>query len=199
MTITKPQVCIIHGGTVYTNESDYLQGLRDVSLTYDRLLYSGDWKRWIAEQLQDFDVLLPSMPAKDNAKYDHWKLYFDKVAPYLQRDAVLVGHSLGGIFLAKYFTENIPAMPLQKLVLVAAPHSDTKSESLEGFTMDSFSGLNASFRKIHILHSKDDSIVPVDDAYRYTEDLPHADLHLYVDRGHFVAPTLPELIPIIGT
>ena len=46
------------------------------------------------------------MPNKGNAVYEEWKMIFEKFALALSPDTIYVGHSLGGIFLAKYISEN---------------------------------------------------------------------------------------------
>src|SRR5690349_20387072 len=113
--MTKPQICIIHGGEAFESDDDARKSLEDISLSYDRLLVSPSWKSWLAEQLPNYDVLTPQMPSKFNAKYDEWALYFSKVLPFVRPDAVLIGHSLGGIFLAKYFSELIDPPHFHKL------------------------------------------------------------------------------------
>ena len=46
------------------------------------------------------------MPNSMNARYKEWKIMFNKFLPFFKNNLVLVGHSLGGIFLAKYLSEN---------------------------------------------------------------------------------------------
>jgi uncharacterized protein len=196
MTEQKPQICIIHGGTVFESDEEYQQALRDLTLNYDRLHYAPSWKNWLAEQLPDRDVLLPSMPNKINAKYDDWALYFSKVVPFLCPDAILIGHSLGGIFLAKYFTENPPAKPFAKLILIAAPYDDETGESLKGFKLSNASTLADAFDEIHLFYSTDDPVVPFTEKNTYLRDLPEAKVHVFEDKQHFNTSTFPELIQL---
>ena len=197
MTEQKPQICIIHGGTVFESDEEYQQALRNLTLSYDRLLYAPSWKNWLAEQLPDHDVLLPSMPNKINAKYDDWALYFSKIVPFLRPDAILIGHSLGAIFLARYFTENPLAKPFAKLILVAAPYDDETGESLKGFKLTDASALAEAFDEIHLLYSADDPIVPFAEKDKYQHDLPSAKVHIFEDKQHFNDTTFPELSAII--
>ena len=197
MTDQKPQICTIHGGTVFESDEQYQQALRDLTLSYDRLLYAPSWKNWLAEQLPDHDVLLPSMPNKVNAKYDDWALYFSKVVPFLRPDATLIGHSLGGIFLAKYFTENTPEKPFSKLILIAAPYDDEAGESLKGFKLTDASALANMFDEIHLLHSTDDPVVPFAEKDKYLRDLPEAKVHIFEDKQHFNEPSFEELKNLI--
>lgn len=193
----KPQICIIHGGETFTRDEDYRAHLRTKELSYERLLYATSWKHWLAQQLPGHDVLLPSMPNSANAKYEDWAMYFSKVMPFLRPDAILIGHSLGGIFLAKYLSENPPAEPFARLILLAAPYADESNESLGDFKLDSAKSLANVAREIHLLHSEDDPVVPISELERYASDLPDAKVHTFADKHHFIDPTLPELVDII--
>ena len=195
---SKLQICIIHGGETFDSDGAYRDYLKNKELDYERLLYAPAWKTWLAEQLTDYDVLTPSMPNKQNAKYDEWALYFSKIVPFLRSDAVLIGHSLGGIFLAKYFTENPPAEPFAKLILLAAPHSDESLESLGSFRIKNATVLASVAQHIHLLHSEDDPVVSVSEVDRYAADLPDAVVHRYTDKHHFIGAELPELLEIIS-
>ena len=199
MAIQKPQICVIHGGTVYESDAEYQQALRDLTLNYDRLLYAPSWKHWLAEQLPDHDVLLPTMPNGINAKYDDWALFFSKVVAFLRPDAILIGHSLGGIFLAKYFSENPPAEPFRKLILIAAPYADEANESLGDFKLSSSKLLESAAREIHLMHSLDDPVVPIGELERYAADLPDAIVHRYTNKHHFIDSDLPDLLEIIAS
>lgn len=198
MTQQKPQICIIHGGVVFESDEAYQQSLRDLEINYDRLLYAPSWKNWLAEQVSDYDVLMPSMPNKINAKYDDWALYFSKIVPFLRPDAVLIGHSLGGIFLAKYFTENSLAKPFAKLILIAAPYDDETGESLKGFKLTDVSKLSDAFSEIHLLYSTDDPVVPFPENEKYLHDLPDAGIQVFDDKQHFNMPLFPELLELIA-
>lgn len=191
------QICIIHGGETFSSDEDYLANLKAKELNYDRLLYSPSWSKWIAEQLPDHDVLHPSMPNKQNAKYDEWSLYFSKIVPFLRPSAILVGHSLGGIFLTKYLSENPPAEPFAKLILVAAPYANETNESLGDFKLTTAKPLASAAHEIHLMHSEDDPVVDISELDYYVADLPNATVHKFINKHHFIEPTLPELLDMI--
>lgn len=194
-----PQVCIIHGGTVFDSKQEYLDYLAAKEPVYERLLYSPDWKPWLAQQLSGTDVLMPSMPNTSCAEYDEWALWFRKIMPLLRPDAVLIGHSLGGIFLAKYLSEHTPSVPFAKLVLIAAPYADESTESLRGFMFDSAAPLARAATEIHLFASEDDPVVPYAEVERYRRDLPGATLHRFTSHGHFNQAEFPELLEVIRT
>lgn len=197
MTIRK-QICVIHGGMAYENDEAFRRDLAHFNPSYERLLYAPSWRSWLAEKLPAYDVLLSSMPNKQNAKYADWALYFSKVLPLLKSDAILVVHSLGGIFLAKYFSEHPPEIPFQKLILIAAPYDDESSESLGDFKITTAHKLARAAHEIHLLYSKDDPVVPFAELAKYQHDLPQAQAHVFEDKQHFNAPEFPEILPLVS-
>lgn len=198
MESEKPQICIIHGGVAFDSDEQYQVWLRDVAIDYDRLLYAPSWKNWLAQQLPDRDVLLPSMPTKLNAKYAEWSLYFSKIIPLLRPDAILIGHSLGGIFLARYLSEHPPAHPFRRCILVAAPYDDESTESLKGFKLDGAAALSLAAQEIHLCFSSDDPLVPLEEKDKYRQDIPDATVHLFTGKQHFNTPTFPELLKLLS-
>jgi hypothetical protein len=74
----------------------------------------------LQEQLPEFKVIKPEMPNKDMARYSAWKLWFEKYLPFLDSEKLIViGHSLGAMFLIKYLGENQFPLSISQLHLVA--------------------------------------------------------------------------------
>lgn len=191
------QVCIIHGGSTFETEADYLKDLKQMEIKYIRMLYGRRWKNWLGENLPDYELVLPEMPNKAYAKYDEWSIFFSKVVKFLRPDTVLVGHSLGGIFLAKYLNEH-PKLHFEKIALLAAPFDDTSTESLASFSLPSdLQVLMKAADKFGLFHSEDDKVVPFFEVMKYSSLLPSNELFLFKDRGHFNQETFPELLEFI--
>lgn len=197
MTSTGRQVCIIGGGETYASDADFRRALAALELSYERLFYDTDWKPWLAEQLPDYDVLQPSMPSKQNAKYADWSVYFSKVLPFLRPEVVLIGHSLGGIFLAKYFSENPPAEKFAKIILIAAPYDDETVEPLGDFKISSAAKIADAAKETHLFHSKDDPVVPFAELAKYHSDLLNAQTHIFDDKAHFNQSEFRELLGLM--
>lgn len=191
------QVCIIHGGSTFENEAAYLENLEHMEVKYIRMLYSRQWKYWLGEQLTDYEVILPELPNRAFAKYEEWSLFFSKVVRFLKPDTVLIGHSLGGIFIAKYLNEH-PELHFRKVVLIAAPFDEAYTESLASFALpEDLTALGKAADEFMLYHSKDDKVVPYEETIKYSEALPSNGMHLFVDRGHFNQETFPELLEFI--
>lgn len=190
------QVIFIHGGETFDTYEEYVSFLKSIEIDPTQEEQK-KWKHSLQDRLgADFYVLAPSMPNKLNAKYSEWKIWFDKYVPFFQNDILLAGHSLGGIFLAKYLSENILPVSIGGLFLVAAPFNDQHSEySLADFILsDSLPVIQERCSKIFVYHSKDDPVVPFGDCEKYQHAFPRASIRIFEDRGHINQEEFPELI-----
>lgn len=191
----KPQLLIIHGGSTFDTYEDYMKYLQSCELTLDRLSWH-DWKDNLVKELPEFEVVYPKMPNPKNARYPEWKIWFEKIMLLLRDDVTLVGHSLGGIFLAKYLSENTASRAIRSLHLVAAPYdTEVIKDSLADFALSkTVEDIEKQVPKIFIYQSKDDLGVAFADAEKYKRDLPSAAFVAFEDRGHFLQEDFPELV-----
>lgn len=191
----KHQVIVIHGGDTFDTYEDYLKFLKEYQV--DASMFSGQkWKPRLGAALgENFEVLLPQMPNKFNAKYLEWKIWFDKLLPLFADEITLVGHSLGGMFLAKYLAENRIAKKIRGLFLVAACFGPTDEYTVADFALpESLKGVTAQCPKIMIYHSSDDPVVPFADAAIFQSALTGSEVRAFADRGHFSQADFPELV-----
>lgn len=192
----KKQIIFIDGGETFDSYEDYLGYLRGCEFDPEKVR-GKRWKDSLAERLgEDFEVIAPTMPCKFNAKYKEWKIWFDRVVPFLRDGVILIGHSLGGIFLAKYLSENDFPKKISATYLIAAPYDAEDSEySLADFTLPkSLEKLRQQGGKIFIFHSEDDPVVPFLDSGKYLRALPEAEKMIFKDKGHFLQEEFPELV-----
>lgn len=194
----KKQVFVIKGGDAFDTYEDYLKFLRELEMENLDRFRETRWKENLQSDLGgDFDVIVIAMPNSFNSKYVEWKIWFDKFIPLMNEEVVLVGHSQGGIFLAKYLSENNFPKKLLGLHLVSAPIDTEGSDgwSLADFTLsDAISNLNDKFENISLYHSEDDEIVPFSALKKYKEQIPNAKEFAFKDRGHFSQTHFPELV-----
>lgn len=191
----KNQVVVIHGGDTFETHEEYLNFLRGFEIDIERYkLNKSDWKPWLRQKLAEkYEVILPIMPNKSNAQFEEWKLWFEKLIPFLNDKVILIGHSLGGIFLAKYLAENRFPKKIKAVFLVGAIYD----KDGEGYPVLSFSlpsTLNLHTDKVYLYHSKDDSVVPFSALGQYKTALPDAQTRIFEDRGHFNQEEFPELV-----
>ncbi len=191
----KQQVFIIHGGNVSNNYQEYLKYLKAKKVTLDDF-HRKDWKSSLGEKLgRNFEVHNPVMPNKQNAKYLEWKIYFEKIIPLMKAPIILVGHSLGGIFLTKYLSEKKFPKKILATFLIAAPFTNPTKNPLADFNLgpkpDRLAQQGGS---VYFYQSKDDKVVPYSNVVSYQKVLPGATYRIYQNRGHFNVATLPELV-----
>lgn len=196
----KTQILVIHGGMTFTNREDYLKYLktREISLLKR--------KRWSEDYLtrklgRAFEIIRPRMPLSDDAKYKDWAICFKRYLPLLKNDFILIGSSLGGIFLAKYLSENRLSKKALSAYLICPPFDDTlAAEDLcGGFKLKrDLSLIEKNVKNLYLLFSKDDNIVPVSHAKKYQKKLPEANVTIYKSKnGHFDVSEFPEIVRMI--
>lgn len=196
----KQQLIHIHGGSAFDSYDQYLHTLENlVEFSPEKKEKKKRWKERYEEFLgeENYQILMPQMPCKDNAKYREWKIYFEKVIPFLEDKPIIVAHSLGGVFIIKYLSENIFPHTISQLHLVAPVYSHTSEyEQLWDFRLsDQWENSIAknSIKGIFIYHSTDDTICPIDESKQYHKKLPNSHLQIFADRFHFIGEDFPEL------
>jgi predicted alpha/beta hydrolase family esterase len=214
--IQKHQIVIVDGGMSFASDKDALKWL--VQCDWDVMSKMPSWKKWLADGLADhFDTIRIDMPNTMNAKYDEWKIWFEKYFKYIHGTShhlthkttlerieekkhesedvshtrlILIGHSLGGIFLMKYLSESGFPRGVDALHLVSPVLDDewVKWESVATFAFSTggLPHLHKSIPQIHVWASTDDDVVPYDHSIRYHVSMFGSILHTFHDRGHFI-------------
>ncbi len=201
----KRQIIYVHGGDSFTTPEDFLRHLKTVPLRSGFEVSPGLWPDTLRGALgEDFAVCMPSFPNKQNARYEEWRMWFSRYLELSEDGVILVGWSLGGMFLAKYLSEEPALRSVRALFLLAAPGGefvavDSKGNDCLSFKpqKENLSRLEKEVPHIAVWHSTDDPIVPVSEADWYSRCLPSAKQRIFVDKNHFLTAQLPELIEAI--
>jgi predicted alpha/beta hydrolase family esterase len=220
------QIVVIHGGNTYETTSDFLKDLwRQLFRMEFRLPWSRvrtkSWKANLQEDLGQededtvFEVIRPKMPNPHNARYEEWKNTFEELlaGPELvgEDEVMLVGYSLGGMFLAKYLSQNKFPKRIKATFLVAAPfdseqvikNSEILEKKIPFFAVpDDLARFSAQSPHIFLYHSKDDPIVPFSELAKFQKRLisekgtadPAVTTRIFDDRQHFNQEHFPELV-----
>lgn len=198
----KIHVLIVHGGETFKSDKDYLHYLRTKKISIDKKMY------WTSEYLQkslgkNFKIISPRMPLQDNAKYRDWVILFERHLSLLSGKFILIGSSLGGIFLAKYLSENKLSKKALSVYMVCPPFDDTLTgeDLVGGFELKKdLSLIEENCKNLYLLFSEDDDVVPVTHAEKYKEKLKNAHIAIYKNKnGHFNVQKFPEIIKLIKT
>ncbi len=192
----KPQVIFIHGGDAFRDSEKLYSILRLRAFNpYD---VKKKWQEELFRNLAEtHECHRLEMPNKWWADYEAWKIWFEKIIPYLREDSILIGHSLGGSFLFRYLTEHTLPVRAAELHLIAPVI--TPLEDCEGFYLDieSWSGFATTIGAVHLWHSEDDTIVPITHSEALKARYEYAELHRFTDRFHFIGEEFPELEAVI--
>ncbi len=183
-------VIIIHGGDSYKKYEEYLQVLQSNPVRIKDNLKS--WKSSLQTQLGDsYKVIVPEFPNPQNAHYTEWQIVFNHLKSYIDEQTILIGHSLGGMFLTQYLSHNL--MKIAQLHLVASGLSSEGSF----LAPSDCTAIQLGSQSIHIWHSVDDEVVPFASSLALKKSIPKAHLHQFVGKGHFNQTEFPELIEMI--
>jgi len=197
---TKTQVFIIHGGETFKNRKDYLNFLKNRKVFLKKGIY------WVDKYLEEglgnkFEIIRPCFPLQENAKYKEWKIVFEKYIPYLKMNSILIGGSLGGIFLAKYLSENKFPKKLLSVYMICPPFDNTcpQEDLVGGFKLKSdLSLIEKNCKDVTLMFSADDEVVPVSHAEKYRNKLKNSKIIIYKSKnGHFNISKFPEIIKMV--
>lgn len=191
----KKQVVVIHGGDTFETYEEYLDFLHKYEINIERYkTHKDDWKPWLREALGEaYEVIIPVMPNKFNAQFEEWKIWFEKIIPFLNDEVILVGHSLGGTFLAKYLSENNFPKKIKAVFLVSAVYD----KDCEGYPLANFvlpEKLDLQTENIYLYHSNDDVVVPVSALQQFQTALPQSHVTIFENRNHINQEEFPELV-----
>ena len=193
------QIIVIHGGTTFEDYDAYLKSLSEKKLDIDRFIYRPKWKELLQDNLgSEYQVLLPSMPNSSNARYSEWKLWFEHVSSLFAENCILVGHSLGAVFLAKHLSENSLPVKIKAAVLIAAPYDDDSVEDLTDFKIVKLSEkLTDHAGRLIFFNGMDDPVIPISELRKYQNQFPAAEFNILPAPDHFVRADFPELVSLL--
>lgn len=159
------------------------------------------WFPWLQKQLliNDISTQTPEMPTPYDPNYDLWQKELGRFE--INSETILVGHSCGGGFLLRYFSEN--KIRVNKLILVA-PYLDLKREYPQKFLdFELDTDLLKRVDQMHILVSEDERVDGIKESVdKLLQIFPTATFHMFNDHGHFCQEEMgttefPELLKIV--
>lgn len=196
----RTQIFFIHGGMTFKNGKDYLHYLKT------RKISRGKKMRWSDDYLdkalgKNFEIVRPRMPLQENAKYEDWKIHFERYIPLLKSGVILIGSSLGAIFLAKYLSEHRFPKKVSSVYLIAPAFDNTVvgEDLVGGFKLgQNLSLLEKNTENLYLMFSKDDASLPLSHAEKYKKKLKRAHIIIYKSKnGHFQVSRFPEIVKMI--
>lgn len=200
MKKSKRQILMVHGGMTFKNQRDYFDYLKNREIKLEK---KPKWTEdYIDKELgKKFQIIKPRFPLQENAKYSDWKIWFERFIPFLNNNIILIGGSLGGIFLAKYLSENKFPKKILSVYMICPPYDNTCSQEdlVGGFKLKSdLSLIEKNCKDVTLMFSADDDVVPVAHAEKYRKKLKNSKIVIYKSKnGHFKISKFPEIIKMI--
>ena len=193
-------IIVIHGGQSFLDNETYLNYLQNLKIKSLDDFKSVDWKDNLSNDLGNgYNVISPNMPCKMNSKYNEWLIYFEKILTMINGELILIGHSLGALFLLKYISENGCPMQCKSIVLVACPfNSEINEYKLNGFDIKDFTKLNQVANQIHFVFSSDDQVVSIENMYKFKNKIPTANYTAVEGAGHFNGDRYEEICSLLS-
>lgn len=201
----KKQVIYIGWWVPKENFKDYRHFLDKIEYNpYEEKIKN--WNKTLWDYLgEDYEYIIAPLRNRDYAYYLEWKIMFEKLLPYLNKEIIIVAASLGGSFIMKYIDENDGILDpksgkkvhISKLIMLAPAIEDTPDEILGSFSVDIETvapRLRRWCQQIYVYQSHDDEIVPFEQALKIKNTIPEVALREFYDRGHWYLETrIPEL------
>ena len=131
------------------------------------------------------EVLIPELPDPENPDPETWTKALVEAARVLTDEDIIVGHSLGGAAALRFLEAAEARTTPKACVLISTPWF-IKDERFRGFFLSDLDHDVLMWRasKFHIVHAKDDRVIPVDHAQKYASVF-HGTLTTPETGGHF--------------
>ncbi|MET0298381.1 MAG: alpha/beta fold hydrolase [Flavitalea sp.] len=155
----------------------------------------------IHELYDHYRFHFPRMPKPDAPSYQKWSKQLKEELMHIDDQAILVGHSLGGSVLLKYFSENDESIPDDKykaLFLVSTPFWGENGWDGNEFELRSdFAKHLGMFSNIYILHNEDDDVVPFSHHKIYLDKIPGAVAISFKSGEHLATENLASIVDVV--
>ena len=153
---------------------------------------SGNWFPWLKKELEkkDCHVFIPQFPdPRENNQLEDWLKVLKQYEKHIGEQSILVGHSLGGLFLLRVL-ERLDH-PVSAAFFVAAPvgvrpilYYDS-DEKFSGFEFD-WEKIRKGARHFKVYHSDNDPYVSLGNGKEISKQLG-VDLTFISNAGHLNA------------
>lgn len=168
----------------------------------------GNWFPWLKAELEQrgYKVAVPQFPNAETPNFEKWLDKFTEYNDYVDENSIIIGHSLGGLFLLRVL-ERLEH-PIRAAFFVSAP---VGVKPIRFYDSDlAFSGFDFNWNKIRssaryfeVWHSDNDPYVSLANGEKLAEELgvklnfiPNAG-HLNAESGYTTLPDLLEKIEYI--
>jgi predicted alpha/beta hydrolase family esterase len=149
-----------------------------------------NWFPWLKEKLEKKGnrVIIPQFPEPERPLLDNWLQTLDSHKSEIDQNTVLIGHSLGGLFLLRVL-ERLNK-PVKAVFFVGAPVGVKPIKFYEGderfspgFSFD-WRKIRSSANQFTVFHSDNDPYISLGNGQKLARELG-VDLTFIPNAGHF--------------
>lgn len=168
-----------------------------------------NWFPWLGKELskKSINVYIPQFPTPEDQTLDNWFRVFQDYSDYFNENSILIGHSLGTVFILNL---------LQKInfkikgAFLVAPFQDFLNHKEIDPLIVTFIHKNFNWKKIKsnceqifLYYSDDDPYIPLEQPRTVATNLGTQNLKVFHQAGHFNSPAgysnFPELLNDISS
>jgi len=149
-----------------------------------------NWFSWLKSELEKLDcrVFVPKFPTPENQSLENWHKIFNYYNQYLNKNSIVVGHSLGPAFLLNIIEELDKPIKAAFFVsgfldLLGTPDFDSINKTFIEKSFD-FQKIKQNCPKFFVFHSDNDPYVSLEKAKKLAKNLG-VDVILVKNAGHF--------------
>ncbi|MCL5411638.1 MAG: alpha/beta hydrolase [Patescibacteria group bacterium] len=148
-----------------------------------------NWFPWLKASLEKSGcrVFVPAFPTPENQTLENWLKVFEDCLPFLDEEAIVVGHNLGVPFLLNVIEKNDRIIKAAFFVagFSSLPHNQF-DEILKTFVEKDFNWpkIKQNCQKFYVFHSDNDPYVRLERAQELAGNLG-VDLTIVKGAGHF--------------
>lgn len=166
---------------------------------------------WLKVELEkrEYIVTIPKFPPQEGVVYNNWKEILNKYKNYINKDTIVVGHSIGNEFIIKYLVDNNIDIKLYISLAGFAESFETEgrddlNRAVKEFltTEQEISRFKELVAKRYSIYSDNDHIVPFEILENYPKMI-EAKSMLIKGIGHMGKKSglesIPEVIEIIDS
>jgi predicted alpha/beta hydrolase family esterase len=115
------------------------------------------------------DVTVPDLPGDYFPDYNGWLQTIEDFVP--DENAILIGHSLGGVAILKYLSQT--EIKVKQIVLVATPIEPMDFGQIESFFETDFNWekIKKNAGKISLIYDENDPVIPLEHGKKFAEKL----------------------------
>lgn len=149
-----------------------------------------NWFPWLKKELENIGhkVFVPKFPTPENQTLENWKNVFVKYEKFLDKDSIVIGHSLGSTFLLTIL-ENLKE-PIKASFFVAGfinllgnPVFDEINKTFVNKNFD-WQKIKQNCEKFYLFYSDNDPFIPIEESENLADKLDIKSL-LVPNAGHF--------------